>query len=124
MALPPVLGTLSGRAPPPRDAQARRRDLKHPGPIDCLPDRLCEPPPWQYPVTMPPSDASEAPDQNVAPAGQTSVSAPEAEDEDRAILAQLTIGSVVDGKYKVDRVLGRGAMGVVIQATHVHLGEK
>jgi serine/threonine-protein kinase len=74
---------------------------------------------------MPPSDSSEAPDQNVLPEGQTtSVSEPDAEDEDRAILSQLTIGSVVDGKYKVEKVLGRGAMGVVVQATHVHLGEK
>lgn len=52
------------------------------------------------------------------------MSGPDAEEEDRAILAQLTIGSVVDGKYRVDKVLGRGAMGVVIQATHIHLGEK
>jgi eukaryotic-like serine/threonine-protein kinase len=71
---------------------------------------------------MPPSDASEAPSQK-PPEGQ-SVSEPDADEEDRAILAQLTIGSIVDGKYRVDRVLGRGAMGVVIQATHVHLGEK
>jgi serine/threonine-protein kinase len=70
------------------------------------------------------SDSSEAPDQKVLPDDQGSVSAPDAEDEDRAILAQLTIGSVVDGKYKVDKVLGRGAMGVVVQATHIHLGEK
>src|SRR3984957_4604774 len=72
---------------------------------------------------MPPSDSSEAPDQ-VLPEGQTSASGADPDDEDRAILSQLTIGSVVDGKYKVERVLGRGAMGVVIQATHVHLGEK
>ncbi len=72
---------------------------------------------------MPPSDSSEAPDQ-VLPEGQTSASGADPDDEDRAILSQLTIGSVVDGKYKVDKVLGRGAMGVVVQATHVHLGEK
>ena len=73
---------------------------------------------------MPPSDSSGAPDQKVLGEGDASISQPDAEDEDRAILAQLTIGSVVDGKYKVDKVLGRGAMGVVVQATHVHLGEK
>jgi serine/threonine-protein kinase len=73
---------------------------------------------------MPPPDSSEAPDRSAPPEAGTSVSAPDSEEEDRAILSQLTIGSVVDGKYRVDRVLGRGAMGVVIQATHVHLGEK
>jgi serine/threonine-protein kinase len=73
---------------------------------------------------MPPSDSSEAPERSAPPEAATSASAPDSEEEDRAILAQLTIGSVVDGKYRVDKVLGRGAMGVVIQATHVHLGEK
>ena len=73
---------------------------------------------------MPPSDSSEAPDRSAPPEAATSVSAPDSEEEDRAILSQLTIGSVVDGKYRVDKVLGRGAMGVVLQATHVHLGEK
>jgi serine/threonine-protein kinase len=73
---------------------------------------------------MPPSDSSEAPDQNALPEGQPSEIAPESEDESRAILAQLTTGAVVDAKYQIDRVLGRGAMGVVVQATHVHLGEK
>jgi serine/threonine protein kinase len=73
---------------------------------------------------MPPSDSSEAPDRSAPPHAATSVAGPDSEEEDRAILSQLTIGSVVDGKYRVDKVLGRGAMGVVIQATHVHLGEK
>ena len=75
---------------------------------------------------MPPSESSEAPDQSGLPDGG-SVSGPldaDADDEDRAILAQLTIGATVDGKYRVESVLGRGAMGVVVQATHVHLGEK
>ncbi|MGH7298050.1 MAG: hypothetical protein ACRELB_24130, partial [Polyangiaceae bacterium] len=45
---------------------------------------------------------------------------PDPEDESRAALAQLAVGSVVDGKYRVDLVLGRGAMGVVVQATHLH----
>ncbi|HEY8086801.1 MAG TPA: protein kinase [Polyangiaceae bacterium] len=51
----------------------------------------------------------------------------EQEDQDergRAVLAQLAVGTVVDGKYRVDSVLGRGAMGVVVQATHLHLGER
>jgi serine/threonine-protein kinase len=46
------------------------------------------------------------------------------EDEGRALLGELTVGSVVDGKYRVDRVLGRGAMGVVVAATHLELGER
>lgn len=46
------------------------------------------------------------------------------EDEGRALLGDLTVGSVVDGKYRVDQVLGRGAMGVVVAATHQQLGER
>jgi serine/threonine-protein kinase len=48
----------------------------------------------------------------------------DAEDEGRALLGELTVGSVVDGKYRVDEVLGRGAMGVVVAATHLELGER
>jgi serine/threonine-protein kinase len=33
-------------------------------------------------------------------------------------------GDVLAGKYRVERVLGEGAMGVVVSAMHVHLGER
>ncbi|MGD0526639.1 MAG: serine/threonine-protein kinase [Polyangiaceae bacterium] len=46
------------------------------------------------------------------------------DEEGRALLSELTVGSVVDGKYRVDEVLGRGAMGVVVAATHLQLGER
>src|SRR5579859_995953 len=46
------------------------------------------------------------------------------EDASRSLLAELTVGSVVDGKYRIDEVLGRGAMGVVVAATHEQLGER
>jgi serine/threonine-protein kinase len=57
------------------------------------------------------------------PAGER-IETGDAADEIGAALAQLEVGSVVDGKYRVDQVLGRGAMGVVVQATHLHLGER
>ena len=44
--------------------------------------------------------------------------------ENTSLLKQLTVGTVVDGKYRVDEVLGRGAMGVVVAATHVLLKER
>jgi serine/threonine-protein kinase len=33
-------------------------------------------------------------------------------------------GDVLAGKYRVDRLLGRGAMGVVVAATHLQLGQR
>jgi serine/threonine protein kinase len=33
-------------------------------------------------------------------------------------------GEIVDGKYKVERILGVGGMGVVVAATHEQLGQK
>ncbi len=34
------------------------------------------------------------------------------------------IGSVVSGKYRIDRLLGRGGMGAVFQATHLTIGKR
>ena len=39
-------------------------------------------------------------------------------------LAPVNPGDVLAGKYRVERVLGVGAMGVVVLATHVHLDER
>ena len=33
------------------------------------------------------------------------------------------IGAVLAGKYRVERVLGQGGMGVVVQAMHLQLGQ-
>ncbi|HRI63098.1 MAG TPA: protein kinase [Polyangium sp.] len=37
---------------------------------------------------------------------------------------QVAAGDVVAGKYRVDRVLGQGAMGIVVAARHEELGQK
>ena len=34
------------------------------------------------------------------------------------------VGELLAGKYRVDRVLGKGGMGMVVAATHVHLGQQ
>jgi serine/threonine-protein kinase len=39
-------------------------------------------------------------------------------------VAPVREGEVLDGKYRVDKVLGVGGMGVVVAATHVHLHTK
>jgi serine/threonine protein kinase len=38
--------------------------------------------------------------------------------------APVEVGEILDQKYRVDRILGVGGMGVVVAATHVHLDER
>jgi serine/threonine protein kinase len=39
-------------------------------------------------------------------------------------LAALRAGTIIEGKHRVDRIIGRGGMGVVAAATHIHLNER
>lgn len=78
---------------------------------------------------MPPSDASKAHDplRESEPGSKSSggTGQPVDEtDESAALLKDLTVGTVIEGKYRIDEVLGRGAMGVVVAATHLQLGER
>ena len=43
---------------------------------------------------------------------------------DRASLPPVSPGNVLAGKYRVERVIGAGGMGVVVQATHLELDER
>ncbi|HEY5241358.1 MAG TPA: serine/threonine-protein kinase, partial [Polyangiaceae bacterium] len=74
-----------------------------------------------------PSDSSNARDALGDATGdkqQPGATSIDPDEEGKALLSDLSVGSVVDGKYRVDQVLGRGAMGVVVAATHLQLGEK
>jgi serine/threonine-protein kinase len=46
------------------------------------------------------------------------------EAEQKRLLSELSLGTVIDAKYRIDQVLGRGAMGVVVSATHLRLNER
>src|SRR5579883_2848613 len=78
---------------------------------------------------MPPTDPSKAQGElresgsGAKSTGGTGAPVDEA-DEAANQLKELTVGTIVDGKYRIDEVLGRGAMGVVVAATHLQLGER
>jgi serine/threonine-protein kinase len=55
--------------------------------------------------------------------GQERQSAP-VQDRDEDIPEGVVVGETLAGKYQVDRVLGAGGMGVVVQATHVLLNTR
>ncbi len=39
----------------------------------------------------------------------------------RYCLLSMEPGTIVAGKYRVERIIGRGGMGIVVEATHLHL---
>src|SRR5207247_2082023 len=41
-----------------------------------------------------------------------------------AILPNIRAGELLAGKYRVDRVVGAGGMGVVVAATHMQLDQR
>src|SRR5262245_29531467 len=38
--------------------------------------------------------------------------------------SMIEVGSIVGGKFRIDRILGRGGMGVVAVATHLQLEQQ
>jgi eukaryotic-like serine/threonine-protein kinase len=35
----------------------------------------------------------------------------------------VQLGAILAGRYRVERIIGQGGMGIVVQATHLHLGQ-
>lgn len=62
----------------------------------------------------------DAPSGSVAPQPNSGVS-PRVQP---SLPGDLAIGTVVNGKYRIESVLGRGAMGVVVECQHVELHER
>jgi serine/threonine-protein kinase len=79
-------------------------------------------------MSKPESAATQSPPAEATPRASPSDAPPlshqDSADETASLLKQLTVGVVIDGKYRIDEVIGRGAMGVVVSATHVHLKER
>lgn len=55
--------------------------------------------------------------------GEQNLDAQTGDDSEGASAAGLHFGDVLVGKYRVERTLGRGSMGIVLSATHLALGE-
>ncbi len=53
------------------------------------------------------------------PDGFTTASRPQLEAD-----VGVVVGETIAGKYRVDRILGEGGMGVVVAVTHLQLGER
>ena len=74
------------------------------------------------PSAAPPPVDSMAPPRRGEPGGESILSTPP--EETNVTLTKLGVGTIIDEKYRVDEILGRGAMGVVVAATHLALRER